>query len=68
MMALQGGSEAAANARQRSISVYLIFVVTLVDIIDGNDIITKTISSNGAMDIRDASLVGFKATFIFELA
>jgi hypothetical protein len=54
MMALQSGAEEAANSRQKSISVYLIAVIVLVGIIDGKDIILKTILSDGAMETMGA--------------
>jgi hypothetical protein len=54
MMALKAGAEEVANSRQKSISIYLIVVIALVGIIDGKDIVMKTILSNGAMDTKGA--------------
>jgi hypothetical protein len=54
LVALQGSADEEANSKQKSISTYLIIIVVLVGIIDGKDIIARTIGSNGVMDTKGA--------------
>ncbi len=54
MMELQGRAEEKANSTQKAISTYLIIVVALVAIIDGKDIVAKTIWANGVMETKGA--------------
>lgn len=54
LMALRDGAKEEANPRQKSISVYLIAIIALVGVIDGKDIILRTILSSGIMDTKGA--------------
>jgi len=51
---LAGKSDLPVNPAQKWVSGYLIFIVVVVGIIDGTDIIGKTILSKGAMTTQGA--------------
>ena len=48
------GADIANSTGQKWVSGYLIFIVVLVGMIDGTDIISNTVFSKGAMTPKDA--------------